>query len=54
MAAPLIPKWSMNISNGSKMIFVTSPITAVKLHKLLNNDVQYLIHIQKYNLMDFH
>jgi hypothetical protein len=36
MAAPRTPNRNMNISNGSKMIFVTSPITADKLQKLLN------------------
>ena len=33
MAAPLIPNLSMKINIGSKMIFVTSPITTAK-HKL--------------------
>ena len=31
IAAPLTPNRSTNISNGSKIIFVTSPITAIKL-----------------------
>lgn len=34
MAAPLTPNLSMTINNVSRMIFATSPITAVKDNKL--------------------
>lgn len=34
MAAPLIPNLSMKMNIRSRMIFNTSPITAVKLNKL--------------------